>query len=172
MASLLWAWAVNIRAFLPVGQRNVSTAVVGGTQDHLPPPPITSCLPSPQKSPFQSHCPPQIPHLDNTEWENESPKARGGDGDVPEGSGLGGYKGPCCASPRHSHKAQSTLCSSLWWLCAGAKCFGGAQPPAPRSAISNGEIIGVLGVPPKKAWMLLSPMRRDAGGWKPTCSQG
>lgn len=99
-------------------------------------------------------------------------KAHGGDGDVPEGSGLGGYKGPCCASPRHSHKAQSTLCSSLWWLCAGAKCFGGAQPPAPRSAISNGEIIGVLGVPPKKAWMLLSPMRRDAGGWKPTCSQG
>lgn len=35
MASLLWAWAVNTGAFLPVGQRNVSAAVVGGTQDPL-----------------------------------------------------------------------------------------------------------------------------------------
>lgn len=139
-------------------------------------PSITSCLPSPQKSPFQSHCPPQIPHSDNTGGENKSlrqkPQSHGGDRAVPEGSRLGGYKGPHCASPEHSRRAQSALCSCLWWLCTAAKRFGGAQPPAPRAAISNRGITGVLGAPPKKASVLLSPMGKDARGWKPACSQG
>lgn len=109
MASLLWAWAVNIRAFLPVVQRNVSTAVVGGTQDHLPPPPITSCLPSPQKSPFQSHCPPQIPHLDNTGWENESPKPVVGMEMSLRGAGWVATRGPVVPVPGTAtrHKAPS-----------------------------------------------------------------